>query len=171
MPSVRRAMASCEVELPEQEVGCGDVPDQCDENAAARLLAGERDGCRRFRLPPDFAEEIQLPRQLKPAGPVLVRRVVAFCGRRRLAHAVTRRQAVDLRVEVRLRDARSRAHFFDARDSHSQVQVVRDRAFRISSCSAGSSKTWNHGASASVCACAGSAAKRCCGGLGSWGRE
>ena len=65
-----------QVELAQQEVVGRDVADQRHEDAAARLVAREQQGERRFVLAPQPAEQIDLPGELETTHEVLVRRIV-----------------------------------------------------------------------------------------------
>ncbi len=60
-----------EIELPEVEIGLGDVGDQGDQHAALSLLGGKEDSGRRFRFAPNPAEDIQLPGHIENHQPVL----------------------------------------------------------------------------------------------------
>ena len=120
-----------QIELAQQEVVGRDVADQRDEHAAAALLAGEHERQRRFVLTPQAAEQIELPGQLEAVGAALVRRVFArsipsCCGRFDACRSAVVGDAVDLRIEKRLRDAGAGARLLDARDRDAQIEVVGD---------------------------------------------
>ncbi len=70
-----------QVELAQQEIVRRDVADERHEHAAPALLARQHQRQRRFVLPPEPAEQIDLPRQLESVGAALMRRVVVLVRR------------------------------------------------------------------------------------------
>jgi hypothetical protein len=118
-----------QIQLAKQEVIARDVANERHEHAAARLFAGQcqRDG--RFVLPADAAKDIELPRQLEPVHPRLMRRVVLaglIVGIGRLADAVARGGS-HLGVQIGLRDASAGSRLLDAGDGGPQIEVVLNR--------------------------------------------
>ena len=137
-----------QIELAQQEVVGGDVADERDEDAAAGLLAREQQRQRRLVVPPEPAEQVDLPGQLEP---VRCRSDASYrrsCVRRparvrRLPHAVTGAPLTcgyrnDFAMPARARASSTRA-------TATRRSRLLASASRISACSAGSSKTWNQG--------------------------
>ena len=120
-----------EIQLPQEEVGGGHIGHQGDDRRPPPLLGGEVGGEGRLLLPPDAAEEVDLPGDGDAGAVVLVRLAVhrALRGLREPGDLLRRVPAgdADLGEQERAGDAVLGPGLRHARGGRPQVEVVGDR--------------------------------------------